>query len=440
MPNDFYTPTGNPPDGGLIVSADMRAEFAAILAGFNKMPALTGNANKLVVINSSGTGMDVTTAPAGLTSINKVAITQPANGATLTILDGKTLTANHSLTLAGTDSTVMTFPATSASVARIDAAQTFVGTQTFSGLINANLGLTVAGAAFNSRGITDNATAKALTLSGSGANSITIANSATNPTIGTSAGAVSFNPAGQGETLRVTTGGASTVNYFSLSGATTGGRLTLLATGSDTNVGASWQTKGSGSHLFVTETGASAQVEITHTASADRYITLTGSAGGNPTIGTSAGALKLQAAGVDGLLINPNATADTYVQLTLPATGNNYAALLAQGSGANVGMFIGAKGTGAVGLYTSGLTNLQVAVTHTASADRYITLTGANTANPKISTSAGSLDVGAPVVFTGQTVGTTVGAAGGASALPATPLGYLTTNINGSACKIPYYN
>lgn len=39
------------------------------------------------------------------------------------------------------------------------------------------------------------------------------------------------------------------------------------------------------------------------------------------------------------------------------------------------------------------------------------------------------------------TVSTTVGGAGGASALPATPLGYLSVNINGlGAKKIPYYN
>jgi len=67
------------------------------------------------------------------TSINKVAITAPVTSATLTIADGKTLTANHSLTLAGTDSTTMTFPSTSASIARTDAAQTFTGSQTFNG-------------------------------------------------------------------------------------------------------------------------------------------------------------------------------------------------------------------------------------------------------------------------------------------------------------------
>lgn len=65
------------------------------------------------------------------TTINKVALTAPATGSTLTILDGKTLTANKSLTLEGTDSTTHTFPSTSSSVARIDAAQSFTGTQTF---------------------------------------------------------------------------------------------------------------------------------------------------------------------------------------------------------------------------------------------------------------------------------------------------------------------
>lgn len=83
------------------------------------------------------------------TSVNKVAITAPATSAILTIangktftanssltlagVDAKTLTVNNSLTLAGTDATVMTFPTTSATIARTDAAQTFTGDQTYSG-------------------------------------------------------------------------------------------------------------------------------------------------------------------------------------------------------------------------------------------------------------------------------------------------------------------
>lgn len=50
------------------------------------------------------------------TSINKVALTAPATGSTLTIADGKTLTASNTLTLAGTDSTTFTFPPTTATV------------------------------------------------------------------------------------------------------------------------------------------------------------------------------------------------------------------------------------------------------------------------------------------------------------------------------------
>lgn len=72
-------------------------------------------------------------------TINNVTLTGPLTGSTLTIVDGKTLTANNTLTLAGTDSTTMTFPSTSATVARTDAAQTFAGTQTFSGPIVAGV-------------------------------------------------------------------------------------------------------------------------------------------------------------------------------------------------------------------------------------------------------------------------------------------------------------
>jgi hypothetical protein len=64
-----------------------------------------------------------------------MAITAPATSSTLAVADGKTFTVNHSLTLAGTDTTTMTFPATSATIARTDAAQTFTGSQTFSNAV-----------------------------------------------------------------------------------------------------------------------------------------------------------------------------------------------------------------------------------------------------------------------------------------------------------------
>lgn len=58
---------------------------------------------------------------------------------------GKSLRFNNSLTLAGTDATTMTFPSTSASVARTDAAQTFTGTQTFSQVITTNNAIAASG-------------------------------------------------------------------------------------------------------------------------------------------------------------------------------------------------------------------------------------------------------------------------------------------------------
>ena len=70
---------------------------------------------------------------ASATSINKVALTAPATSSTLTIADGKTLTASNTLTLAGTDATTMTFPASSATVAGLAIAQSFTAKQTFTG-------------------------------------------------------------------------------------------------------------------------------------------------------------------------------------------------------------------------------------------------------------------------------------------------------------------
>ena len=92
--------------------------------------AVTGTGSE--VLATSPTLVTPTLGVASATSVNKVALTAPATGSTLTIADGKTLTASNSitlagtdaktltvsnsLTLAGTDSTTMTFPVASASI------------------------------------------------------------------------------------------------------------------------------------------------------------------------------------------------------------------------------------------------------------------------------------------------------------------------------------
>ena len=144
----------------------------------------TGNA----VLSTSPTLVTPVLGVASATSVNKLAITAPATASTLTIADGKvltsnntltlagtdgkTLTVNNSLTLSGTDATVMTFPATTASLARIDAAQTFAGNQTFSGaIITSTQTLSGAGAV----DIVNIATAFTSTATG---NALTLANGA----------------------------------------------------------------------------------------------------------------------------------------------------------------------------------------------------------------------------------------------------------------------
>jgi hypothetical protein len=165
--------------------------LGANIATFLQTPSSANLAAALT--DETGTGANVfATSPtlvtptlgvATATSINKVAITAPATSATLTVANGKTLTANSSLTLAGvdaktltvnnsltlagvdaktltvnnsltlagvdaktltvnnslalagTDGTTMTFPSTSATIARTDAAQSFTGAQTFAGPI-----------------------------------------------------------------------------------------------------------------------------------------------------------------------------------------------------------------------------------------------------------------------------------------------------------------
>lgn len=106
-----------------------------------------------VVDNSSGA---VTTVPSGSAqyvfletagtvagSWGKYALIGGAGA--LSVTASKSASITNSLTLSGTDSTTMTFPSTSATIARTDAGQTFTGNQAATGSVTANTGGTTTG-------------------------------------------------------------------------------------------------------------------------------------------------------------------------------------------------------------------------------------------------------------------------------------------------------
>lgn len=88
--------------------------------------SITSNASTFS--NATFSNVTINGGTANNITVNKVTITAPATSSTLTIADGKTLTANNSIELAGTDSTTMTFPATSSKVGYLNLPP--VGTKT----------------------------------------------------------------------------------------------------------------------------------------------------------------------------------------------------------------------------------------------------------------------------------------------------------------------
>jgi len=89
---------------------------------------------------------------------------------------------------------------------------------------------------------------------------------------------------------------ASASNYVRVNAGAAGGPVVLGAQGGDTTINIGLYSKGTGYIALLSHQGNAEQVRILGTASPTRYITLTGSNGGNPTIGTSAGRLNVSSA------------------------------------------------------------------------------------------------------------------------------------------------
>jgi hypothetical protein len=111
---------------------DNFTELYTALATSAGLAAILGDetGSGLAVFNNTPTLITPVLGVASATSINKVALTAPATGSTLTIADGKTLTASVTMTLQGGDAAVLSIAA--AKTATISNTLTFTGTDTSS--------------------------------------------------------------------------------------------------------------------------------------------------------------------------------------------------------------------------------------------------------------------------------------------------------------------
>lgn len=181
--------------------------------------------------DKTGTGVNVfATSPTLVTPTLGVALATSVNGltistttGTLTLTNAKTLAVTNSLTFSGTDATVMTFPTTSATIARTDAAQTFTGVQTFVAPV---LGTptTLVGT---------NITGTATGFTAGKARQLVDTNGLAAISVGTT---------------------ASAVNQVTVTNAVTAGAPVISATGTDTNIDLQISAKGTGAIKHVDAT------------------------------------------------------------------------------------------------------------------------------------------------------------------------------------------
>ena len=300
----------------------------------NSTPTGTGNP----VLQTSPSLTTPSLGVASATTVNKVTITAPATGSTLTIADGKTfacndnvtvgtaglvlgnsggltvsaskvLTVSNSLTISGTDASSVAFgtggtvayvanklsafaATTSAELAGVISDETGSGKLVFDTspvLVTPALGVAAA-TSINKITVTAPATGATLTLAEgsslvtSGANSITLTSSGptnvTLPTTGTLA-TLAGTETLSGKTLtapKFASGGfvadangneqiiftttAAAVNELTLKNAATGGTPGFSASGDDANVGIGFSAKGTGAYMFAGNSTQAAEIRL----------------------------------------------------------------------------------------------------------------------------------------------------------------------------------
>lgn len=121
---DYVAPGAVTTSGLTMTSARMLGRATAATGAVEEI-AVTGSGS--AVLATTPTLVTPVLGVATATSINGLTITSSTG--TFTLTNAKTFAVTNTLTLSGTDSTTMTFPTTSATIARTDAGQTFTGVQ-----------------------------------------------------------------------------------------------------------------------------------------------------------------------------------------------------------------------------------------------------------------------------------------------------------------------
>jgi hypothetical protein len=106
---DFTSAVYDPLKMGALTATNGTFTAALTYGGVTLSNSVTGTGS--MVLSTSPSLTTPTLGVASATSVNKVAITAPATSATLTIADGKTLTASNTLTFTGTDASSVAFGA-----------------------------------------------------------------------------------------------------------------------------------------------------------------------------------------------------------------------------------------------------------------------------------------------------------------------------------------
>lgn len=123
------------------VTADAQVRFTNNIAGLHAW----GDGASVADTNLYRSAADVLKTDDAFQALSFNGLTVTTTTGTFTLTNAKTFAVTNTITLSGTDSTVMTFPTTTATIARTDAGQTFTGTQTFSQIITTNNAISASG-------------------------------------------------------------------------------------------------------------------------------------------------------------------------------------------------------------------------------------------------------------------------------------------------------